>query len=222
MSVPASPKVVQIFFRVLAARGWIAAAFLMLAAAGHLWRRCTIPDDPAIERLIVAGDPVARATAEFDRLFPEGEQALIMLEAPDPLSPAALGSADQLEHELAQDSTGRGAQPAGPVSARGVRRRKFNAAEAEHMRAFATGTPLFRRAGLLGEHYFGIALELRVNSPAERNRALTAIDALVLPLESPGGPLPRCAVSARPGSTPGWSGKPARRPRTSCRCSGFF
>ncbi len=56
------------------------------------------------------------------------------------------------------------------------------------LRTFATGTPLFRRAGLLGDHYFGIALELRVASPAERDRALAAIDALALPLEASGGP----------------------------------
>ena len=36
---------------------------------------------------------------------------------------------------------------------------------AERIRAFAIGTPLFGRAGLLGEHYLGIALDLRVNSP---------------------------------------------------------
>ncbi len=59
------------------------------------------------------------------------------------------------------------------------------------MRAFATGTPLFRRAGLLGDHYFGIALELRVKSRAERDRALKAIDSLVLPVEAPGGTITR-------------------------------
>jgi predicted RND superfamily exporter protein len=60
--------------------------------------------------------------------------------------------------------------------------------EAGHLRTFATGTPLFRRAGLLGDDYLGIALELRVNSPAERDRALAAIDSLALPLEKSGGP----------------------------------
>src|ERR1700742_3528647 len=101
MSVPASPTVVHIFLHVLRARGWVAGAFLILAAMG-IYGAMRIPDDPAIERLIVAGDPVARATADFDRLFPEGEQALIMLEAPDPLSAAALRAADRLEHELAK------------------------------------------------------------------------------------------------------------------------
>jgi predicted RND superfamily exporter protein len=84
MSVPASPKVVQVFLRLLRARSWIAGAFLIFAAAG-IYGALQVPDDSAIERLIVADDPVAVATSEFDRLFPEGDQALIMLEAPDPL-----------------------------------------------------------------------------------------------------------------------------------------
>ncbi len=189
MSVPASPKVIEIFTRVLHARGWIAAAFLLFTAAG-IYGALQVRDDPAIERLIVADDPVARATAEFDRLFPEGEQALIMLEAPDPLSAAALSAADRLERELA------GIPQVQAHSLLDLYRRagpggQINSADAGQVRAFATGTALFRRAGLLGEHYFGIALELRVKSPAERNRALAAIDALVLPLEDSGGPITR-------------------------------
>ena len=186
MSVPASPKVVQFFLRILRVRGWIAGLFLVLTAAG-IYGALQVPDDPAIERLIVAGDPVARATSEFDRLFPEGDQALIMLEAPDPLGLEPLRAADRLEQELAKiphveahsllDLHRRGA-PAGEISA----------ADAGRLRSFATGTPMFRRAGLLGDHYLGIALELQVNSPAERNRALTAIDSLALPLEASGGP----------------------------------
>lgn len=186
MSVPASPKVVQFFLRILQARVWIAGAFLILTAAG-IYGTVGVPDDPAIERLIVAGDPVALATVQFDRLFPEGEQALIMLEAQDPLGLAALRAADGLEHELTRIPQVevhslldfyRRTGSAGEISP----------VEAEHLRTFATGTPLFRRAGLLGDRYLGIALELRVKSPAERDRALAAIDALALPLEASGGP----------------------------------
>ncbi len=187
MSVPASPKVVRIFIRVLSARGWIAAAFLVLAAAG-IYGALRVPDDPAIERLIIADDPVVRATAQFDRIFPEGQQALIMLEAPDPLSAAALGAADRLEHELAKIPHVE-AHSLLDLYRRTGTAGEITPAEAERVRAFATGTPLFRRAGLLGEQYFGIALELRVKSPAERNRTLSAIDALVLPLEDSGGPI---------------------------------
>jgi predicted RND superfamily exporter protein len=189
MSVPASPKLVQVFLRVLGARGWIAGAFLVLTAAG-IYGALRVPDDPAIERLIVAGDPIALATQEFDRLFPEGEQALIMLEAADPLSHASLRAADALERQLAKIphveahsliDLHRRAGPAGEITS----------ADAAALRTFATGTPLFRRAGLLGDNYFGIALELDVKSPAERDRALTAIDALALPLEAQGGPFTR-------------------------------
>jgi uncharacterized protein len=186
MSVPASPKVVQFFLRVLRARRWIAGAFLFLTAAG-IFGALRVPSDPAIERLIVAGDPVARATSEFDRLFPEGDQALIALESPDPLSAASLRAADRLEHQLAKIPEVQ-AHSLLDLYRRAGSADEISSAEAERLRTFATGTPLFRRAGLLGDHYFGIALELRVASPAERDRALAAIDALALPLEASGGP----------------------------------
>ncbi len=185
MSVPASPKVVQIFLHVLRARGWIAAAFLIFAAAG-IYGALRVPDDPAIDRLIVASDPVAVATRDFDRLFPEGEQALIMLEAPDPLGLAALRAADRLEHELARIPQVE-AHSLLDLYRRTGSTGEITPVEAGRVRAFATGTPLFRRAGLLGDHYLGIALELRVKSPVERDRALGAIDSLVLPVEASGG-----------------------------------
>jgi uncharacterized protein len=189
MSVPASPKVVDFFIRILGMRSWIAGLFLLLTAAG-VYGALQVPDDPAIERLIVAGDPVARATADFDRLFPEGEQALLMLEAPDPLGLPAVRAAERLERELAKIprvqthsllDLYRRTGPAAEISPE----------EAGRLRTFATGTTLFRRAGLLGDHYLGVAIELRVTSPAERNQALTAIDALALPLEAGGGPFTR-------------------------------
>jgi uncharacterized protein len=186
MSVPASPKIVQLFLRVLRVRSWIAAVFLILTAVG-IYGALRVPDDPAIDTLIVPGDRVARATADFDRIFPEGEQALLMLESPDPLSLASLRAADRLEHDLA------GIAQVQPQSLLDLYRHGGSAAEITHeeagrLRTFATGTALFRRAGLLGDRYLGIALELHVKSPAERDRALAAIDSLALPLEASGGP----------------------------------
>ena len=187
MSVPASPGAVRIFSRILRLRGWIAALFLALTIAGA-YGALHVPDDLAIEHLMVASDPVARATRDFERLYPEGEQALLILEAPDPLSPAVLAATDRLEGELARIPQ---VEPhslltlyrlAVPGAAAG-------AAQLERVRAFATGTALFRRAGLLGDHHLGIALELRVHSPAERNRALESIEACLAPLEARGSPL---------------------------------
>lgn len=186
MSVPASPKVIEIFLRVLRLRRWIVGAFLILTVAG-IYGASRVPDDPAIDRLIVAGDPVARATLDFERVFPEGDEALIMLESPDPLSLAALRAASRVEADLAKIpdveahsilTLYRRARSAGEISPD----------EAARLRTFATGTQLFRRSGLLGDHYFGIALELHVSSPAERDRTLEAIDSIVLPLEASGGP----------------------------------
>jgi predicted RND superfamily exporter protein len=184
MRVP--DKLLHIFRRVLHVRWWIVGAYALLAAAG-IYGATRIPDDPAIDRLIVAGDPVAQATLEFERVFPEGEQALIMLEAADPLSPAALQGADRLERELDRIpqveahsllTLYRHGGPGGDITPE----------QAVRLRAFATGTTLLRRAGLLGAHYLGVALELRVDSAAERDRALAAIDSLVLPLDRAGGP----------------------------------
>jgi uncharacterized protein len=186
MSVSASPGALRIFTRILELKGWIAGVFLCLTVAGA-YGALRIPEDLAIEHLMVAGDPVARATRDFERLFPEGEQALLVLEAPDPLSPAALRAADGLEGELARIPK---VEPHSLLTLYrlAVPGAQLSGAQSERLHAFATGTTLFRRAGLLGDHYLGIALELRVHSPAERDRALEAIEARLEALEASGSP----------------------------------
>jgi hypothetical protein len=186
MSVPASPGLQRVFTRLLTLRGWVAAGFLALATAG-VWGALRIPEDLAIEHLLVPADPVARATGEFERHFPEGDQALLVLEAPDPLSPDALGATDRLEGELARIP---GVAPHSLLTLYrlAVPGTRAGAAPFARVRAFATGTALLRRAGLLGDHYLGVALELRVHSPAERDRTLAAIEERLEPLETAGSP----------------------------------
>jgi uncharacterized protein len=189
MNVTASPALVQFFLRVLRARVWIAAAFLVIGAAG-LYGATQVPNDPAIDRLIVADDPDARAARDFERLFPEGEQALLMLEAADPLSLAVLRAAARLEGNLAQVPH---ITPHSVVTLyrHGTTSGAISPEEAARIRKFATGTTLLRRAGLIGEHFLGIPLELRVHSPAERDQALAAIEAAAKPFESAGSPFAR-------------------------------
>ena len=174
----------QIFLGVLRARLWIVALFVLLTAAG-IYGALQIPTDSAIDRLIVPGDPISQATEEFEKVFPEGEQALLMLESPDPLSVASLRSAEQVERELAKIPH---VEPHSLLTlfSRGNSLGDITESQAEQIRKFATGTRLFRRAGLLGDHYFGVAVELRVGTPEERNTALAAIDAIVLPLDKAG------------------------------------
>jgi uncharacterized protein len=175
----------QFFLGVLRARLWIVAVFVLLTAAG-IYGALRIPTDSAIDRLIVPGDPTSQATEEFEKVFPEGEQALLMLESPDPLSLGNLRSAADLERQLAKiphvephsllTLFSRGNSGSGDITG----------SQAEQIKKFATGTQLFRRAGLLGDHYLGIAVELRVKSPQERDAALAGIDALVVPLDTAG------------------------------------
>ena len=160
-------------------------AFALLTGAG-IYGASRIPNDPAIERLVVAGDPTAQATVDFEKVFPEGDQALIMLESPDPLSPAAVSAASRLEDELGKIPHVEAHSLLTLYRRAGTG--KQTGSGTESLRSFATGTSLFRRAGLLGDHYLGIGLELRVNSAAERDAALAQIDSIVLPMGAPGGP----------------------------------
>src|ERR1700736_3851231 len=138
-----SPTLLHIFLRVLQARRWIVAVFSILLVAG-IYGATRIPTDSAIERLVVAGDPVAQATRDFERVFPEGEQALLMLEAPDPFSADALQAAGQLERELDKIPQ---------VAAHSVLTlyhrtgwsETVSPEDAARIRSFATGTALFRR-----------------------------------------------------------------------------
>ncbi len=181
-----SPRLLQLFLRILQARYWIVGVFALLTLAG-LYGALRIPTDTSINRLIVASDPVAQATREFERVFPEGEDALIVLQAPDPLSLEVLQGVDKLERELDRIPKVQ-AHSLLTLYFRASPPAAIGAADAAKLRAFASGTVLVRRAGLMGDHYLGIGLELNVNSPAERDRALAAIDAKVLALEANGHP----------------------------------
>jgi predicted RND superfamily exporter protein len=190
VTVPAQPAAVRLFARVLAARRLILIVFIVVGAIGA-YGATRVPDDNAIDTLMVANDPDARATVAFEKIFPEGVHALLMLETAAPLSATALRAADQLEHRLAMIggvepqsllTIYRGANPGSTLSSD----------DAARVRRFATGTRLFSRAGLLGPHFLGIALELHVRSPADRDRMLAAIDAAIEPLSSAhGGPFER-------------------------------
>ena len=181
-----SPRLLQLFLGVLRARQLILGVFALLTIAG-IYGALRIPTDSSIDRLIVASDPVAQATSEFERVFPEGEQALIVLEAPDPLSPASLQGVDQLERQLDQIPKV-AAHSLLTLYFRSSPPATIDATEAAKLRTFASGTSLVRRAGLMGDHYLGIGLELKVNSPAERDQVLAAIDAKVLSIDATGHP----------------------------------
>ena len=175
------------FHHLLRLRGVIVAVFVVLGALGA-WGASRIANDNAIGSLLVTDDPDARITAQFEKLFPEGDHALLMLESAAPLDVASLQGVDRLERALGAIAgvqpqsvltIWRGANPATPLTG----------SQAATVRAFATGTQLFRRSGLLGDHFIGIALELDTSTAGARDRELAAIDAALAPFAAAqGGP----------------------------------
>jgi hypothetical protein len=179
-----------VFARVLAARHVILMVFVVLGGFG-IYGATRIPDDNAIGSLSVANDPDAQATIAFQKMFPEGSHALLMLETPDPLGLTALQGAARLEQTLARIA-GVDPQSLLTIYRSAHPGTTLGRDDARRLQQFATGTRLITRAGLLGPHFLGIALELHLRSPADRDRMLAAIDAATEPLlRSHGGPFER-------------------------------
>ncbi|MHB8873825.1 MAG: efflux RND transporter permease subunit [Myxococcaceae bacterium] len=174
----------RIFRRVIALRLPILVLYgLLLPAAAYLSTR--IPSEGAIDRLIIPSDPDYLATQSFHQVFVEGQTVLVLLEAEDPWQPAVLQEAASLEARL-------GAVPGVTVfSALSVYRRahpEFTPDErgAEALRRFASGAKLFRKQGLTGEHFLGLATAFTPKDREGRDAILEGIDAAAA---ATGGPV---------------------------------
>src|SRR5512135_3352631 len=89
----------NLFRRVVALRVPIlAAAALALAASASLATR--IPSEAAVCRLTVASDPDDLATRAFQKVVPEGQMVVLLLEADDPWRPEALAELSAVETAL--------------------------------------------------------------------------------------------------------------------------
>src|SRR5574342_616712 len=165
--MPPGSRLEGVFRRVVALRAPILVlAALALAASAGLATR--IPSEGSVDRLIVASDPDYLATRAFQKVFPEGQMALLLLEADDPWRPEVLAELMAVEAAL------RGIPGVAPYSALDVFRRArpgFAPTEewARAFLAFAPGTDMFRRQGLCGDLFQGLALALSVAGPARRD-----------------------------------------------------
>lgn len=192
MYLPASEAVTRLFLRVLRARHLIVAAFVILTLAG-VYGALHVPNDASINSLISANDPAAQATHAFEKLFPDGEHALLELDTPHPLASRELRSLavltsrlNGLAHVQAQSLTSLYPRALEPRATRDSH--KLGAGALAGLRRFATGSSLLRRAGLVGKGYLGIALTLHTHTPQERDGVLAAIDAAAAPFAAPRGP----------------------------------
>jgi predicted RND superfamily exporter protein len=172
-----SARVDAVLAWIVRRRGPILAVYAVLLA-GAIALAVGIPSDAGISGLVVPSDPDYVATRAFERIFPERPIVILLLEAADPWRPEVLREVEALEGSL------RAIPGVTPVSALDVYRRTHpgfapTPAGAAALGAFATGTPFFRRQGLVGEGFLGLVLALDADGPARRDALLARVDAAV-------------------------------------------
>jgi uncharacterized protein len=174
MLAPVVPMLPRAFSFIIARR-WYVLAFYALLLLPSAYFAARVSQDNSLDRLITASDPDYIAARDFQRVFGAGEFALLLVEADEPLSPTVIGWVDRIERAL------RTVPHVAANSALSVFRRakagfEPTATEVEAFRRFVTGTDLFRKQGLVGDHSLAIGLTLDVKGSEEREHTLAAIE----------------------------------------------
>ncbi len=182
----ASPRLVNLFRAVVARRWWVLAIYALVLVPS-VYYALRVHHDNSLDRLIVKSDPDYLTSREFEQVFGSGEYVVIIAEADDPFAPDVLQRFDAMEQSLA-------AAPGLEVnSVLSVYRRAkagFSATPegAQAFRKFVTGTDLFRKQGLFGDHFLAVAVLMHVEKPDQRLAMLDAIDARLAPYEQSPAP----------------------------------
>jgi hypothetical protein len=168
------------FFAGLIARRWLVVLVYALLLPPAAFYAAKVQQDNSVDRLIVATD--------FEQVFGEGEFALLLAEAPDPLAPAIVARVDEIERALA------GIPHVAVNSTLSIYRKAKAGFEPTPeslaaFRAFVSGTDLFRKQGLVGDHYLAIGLILDVHDTNDRRIALDAIEKAIAEFRDSPAPL---------------------------------
>jgi len=180
------PGIISRFFSFVVAKRWLVLAFYALLLPPSAFYAMKVGQDNDIQRLIVPTDPDFVNTKAFQKVFGAGEYAVLLAEADDPFAPAVLERVGRIEQAIA-------VIPRVSVnSSLSVYRRAkagftTSPAEVAAFKRFVTGTPTFRKQGLIGDHFLVIALVLDVQSNADRTALLAAVDGAI---DSAGGGSP--------------------------------
>jgi predicted RND superfamily exporter protein len=194
---PPRPSVLDSFFRwVIARRWWIIACYALLLGPS-VYYALKVDQDNSIDRLIVTTDPAAVAAREFEKVFGHGEYVVLIAEAPDPFAPEVLKAIDDLEQKLQK------IPKVDENSALSVYRKAkagFHSTpeEAAAFKKFATGTEIFKKQGLVGDHFLGLPVILNVKGTKERHDVIAAVDATIAPIEKNPAPLERLRKVGEP------------------------
>ena len=162
-------------FAFIIAKRWFIVALYALILPPSAYFASRVGQDNSIDRLMVPTDPDYAATMDFQKVFGSGEYAVLLAEADDPFAPAVLERLDRIEAAL------NGVKRVHPNSALSIYRRAKagfspTAAESEGFRAFANGTSLLRKQGLVGDGFLSIAVIMDVSNRAERQETLAAMN----------------------------------------------
>ena len=167
---------------------WLVLLVWLLLVPPAVFFALRVQSDNSVDRLIVSGDADERATRQFRTLFPEGDYVVFLAEADDPFAPAVLRRVDALEAAL------RAVPHVKPLSALTIYREAHagftpDEAGARSFRAFATGTRLFAKQGLVGDGVLGIPVEIDVARREDLTATLDALDAAIAPFTDAPAPL---------------------------------
>lgn len=175
-------------FSAIVARSRLVIAIYAVLLLPSVWYAIRVGQDNSIDRLIVADDPDAIATREFEKVFGAGEYAFLLAEADDPLSCEAIKKVDAVERAI---STIPGTSANSALSIFRRAKAGFDATpeQCEAFRKFVTGTDLLKKQGLVGDHFLAIGVILDVKNTAERAATLAAIDQATAPVVANPAPL---------------------------------
>ncbi len=167
-------------FRKIVHRRWLIIAIyaLLLPPAAYLATR--VQQDNSLERLIVQSDPTYAANKRFEGVFGHGEYVLILAEADDPFAPDVVHRFGEMEDAV-------GKLPKVTVSSALTIFKRAKAgydgspAAAAAFKTFITGTKLFKKQGLYGDHMLAMPLLLDVKNADERQKTIGDVDAALKP-----------------------------------------
>lgn len=190
-TAPASPggaTFLHRLFRSVVARSRLVIAIYAVLLVPSVWYAVQVGQDNSIDRLIVADDPDAIATKEFEKVFGGGEYAVLLAEADDPLSPGVVAKVDEVERAIA-GVPGISANSVLSIFRRAKAGFRATPEELDSFRRFASETDLFRKQGLIGDHFLAIAVVMGVKSNEERAAVLAAVDQAIAPMLADPAPL---------------------------------
>ena len=183
-------KFLSSFFRAVVRFRWLVVAIYALLLGPAVYFAVQVPQDNAPDRLILESDDDYRATRQFEGVFGSAEYVILWAEADDPFSPDVLRRLIDLEASLSKIDR------VSTNSALGIFRRAKAGFDptpesAAAFKKFALGSEIFKRQGLVGEHFLSIPVVLANQSANDRRILLEQVDAVLAPIEKSPAPLLR-------------------------------